>query len=62
MTLGSNVTLPDDLVATMTKRELFSILVLLGLLANYDESEDLIVQAVELADELIETLNINRWN
>lgn len=51
----------DNLVNNMTKRELFAILALVGLLHQYEESEELIELAVEMADALIDQLN-KRWN
>ena len=51
----------DNLVNNMTKREFFAILVLVNLLNQYEESEDLIELAVEMADDLIDQLN-KRWN
>jgi hypothetical protein len=51
----------DNLVNNMTKRELFAILALVALLHQYEESEELIELAVEMADALIDQLN-KRWN
>lgn len=55
------MTSDSNLVNDMTKRELFAILALVGLLHQYEESEELIELAVEMADALIDQLN-KRWN
>lgn len=55
------MTSDSDLVQDMTKRELFAILALVGLLYQYEESDDLIELSVEMADALINELN-KRWN
>jgi len=51
----------NNLVSNMTKRELFAILALVGLLYQYEESDELIALSVEMADALIDELN-KRWN
>lgn len=51
------MTSDSDLVSNMSKRELFAILALVGLLYQYEESDELIALSVEMADALIDELN-----